>query len=92
MTSTKTIFANYIDHNSDEIMASAREARALGEGMGWGREEHTLEEAAADMGAHVHAEIDGQFVCEFNDRLYVLGMSDGGPWAVDVATQEDLAD
>lgn len=91
MTIDTTIFATYIDHNADETMARARDLRAHGAGMAWGHDDHTLAEAAADMGAHVHAEIDGQFVCELSDRLFVLGMDDGGPWAVEVADREDLA-
>jgi len=72
------------------ITKRARDARANGEGMGWGQESHTLAEAAADMGATVlWAESDG-LLCELSDRLYLL--SDvNGPWAVEVATQEDLS-
>lgn len=90
MTSQYAVFAN---HNADAIATRARAARASGDGMGWGKESHTLDEAAADMGAIVlGSHDDGALICELSDRLYVLGMDDGGPWAVEVATQDDLVD
>ena len=87
-----SIYTDFVNHNADLIATRARAARASGEGMGWGHENHTVEEAAADMAAIVlGSHDDGALLCELSDRLYVLGMDYGGPWAVEVATQEDLA-
>lgn len=84
-----SIYTTYANHNADTISSRARAARASGDGMGWGREDHTLAEAAADMGATVLHSTDDGLLCELSDRLYLL--SDvTGPWAVEVATQEDL--
>ena len=86
-----SIYATYADHNADLISRRARAARAAGEGMGWGREDDTLEAAAADMGATVLHSTGEGLLCELSDRLYLLG-DVNGPWAVEVATQADLLD
>lgn len=86
-----SIYTTYADHNATEISRRARAARAAGEGMGWGREDDTLEAAAADMGATVLHSTGEGLLCELSDRLYLLG-DVNGPWAVEVATQADLLD
>ena len=89
---TSSIYTSYIDHNMHEILARARRARADGQVLEWGHLGHTVEQAAADMGARVHCDTDEGLLCELLDRLYVIVENDGGPWAVEVATQGDLAD
>lgn len=88
---TASLYATFAKHNAPTIRKRARALRAAGDGMAWGQESHSLREAAADMGATVIGVMDhGCLVCELSDRLYLL--SDvNGPWAVEVATQEDLA-
>lgn len=90
MTSS-SLYTTFAQHNAPTIRKRARALRAAGDGMGWGGESMTLREAAADMGATVLGVMDhGCLVCELSDRLYLL--SDvNGPWAVEVATQEDLS-
>ena len=91
MTSkTTSIFATFADHNAAEISDRAFAARAKGDGMGWGQESMSLADAAADMGATVLGQHEQGLLCELSDRLYVLCDSHG-PWAVEVATQEDLS-
>lgn len=90
MTSTTTsIYSAFANHNAATISDRAFAARAKGDGMGWGSESMTLAEAAADMGALVLGQHEQGLLCELSDRLYVLCDSHG-PWAVEVATLEDL--
>ena len=91
MTSaTTSIYSTYANHNMALISKRAIAARAAGEGMAWGQETQHRREAAADMGAIVLWDTNDGLLCELSDRLFML--SDvNGPWAVEVATQEDLA-
>lgn len=89
MTSIYTTFAN---NNTDIISRRRIERHAAGDGMAWGSESMTPREAADDMGAIVLCEYhDGMALAELSDRLYMVA-DVGGPWAVEVATQEDLLD
>lgn len=85
-----SIFTNYVDHNGANISERAKAARAIGIGVAWGKQSDTLREAAASVGAIVLAgSVEQGFICERYERLYLL--SDvGGPWAVEVATRQDL--
>lgn len=84
-----SIYTDFVNHNEDLIDARARRALARGEGMGWGREEHTLEEAAEDMGAIVYGTLNEGLLCEVSETLYLL-CDAHGPYAVEVASQRDL--
>lgn len=86
-----SIYANFIDHNETLISARWNAGNDAGEGMGWGREDMTPRQAAEDMGAAIiHEDSTGQGgICELSDRLYMVADCNG-PWAVEVATQEDL--
>lgn len=91
-TMTSSIFSTFADHNETLIAQRAVVALANGGGMGWGYETHTPREAAEDMGAIIlHERADGRVLCETGDRLYMV-CDVNGPWAVEVATQEDLAE
>lgn len=86
-----SIYSTFADHNETTIIRRARDARAAGDGMPWGEMEHTPTSAAREMGAIIlYTMPDSSVVCELSDRLYMVCDVDG-PWAVEVATQEDLA-
>lgn len=89
-TTTTSNYSTFANHNAETINARAFAARAKGDGMGWGQESHTLAEAAADMGAVVLGQHEQGLLCELSDRLFML-VDSHGPWAVEVATQEDLS-
>ena len=85
-------YSSFVTHNEDLIEARARLALAMGDGMGWGRVEHTLEEAAEDMGAIVYGTLNERLLgllCEVSETLYLL-CDAHGPFAVEVASQRDL--
>lgn len=85
MTST---FSTFADTHQDLISARAYAAILADEGMSWG--DSTIMDAVADMGAEVIGILQGRLLCELSDRLFLV-TSVGGPYAVEVATQEDLA-
>lgn len=90
-----SLYASFVSHNKAKILdrficgiSGIKENR----GMAWGHDDHTLEEAAADMGARILGELSpGVILCELSDRLYALSER-GGPWAIEVAAQSDLAE
>lgn len=86
---TTSMYSTFIDHTLDSIRSRAAKANRDGDGMGWGHDDHTLREAAADMHALVVCELDDGLLCELSDRLYLL-VDNNGPWALEVATQLDL--
>ena len=89
---TSSIYTTFANNNTDIISRRRIERHAAGDGMAWGSESMTPREAADDMGAIVLCEYhDGMALAELSDRLYMVA-DVGGPWAVEVATQEDLLD
>ena len=88
---TSSIYTTFANHNDTLIIARWNAGNDAGEGMGWGREDMTPRQAAEDMGAAIlHEDSTGRVICELSDRLYMVADCNG-PWAVEVATQEDLA-
>jgi hypothetical protein len=89
-TTMTSIYSTYADHNADLIATRWNRGNDAGNGMGWGSESMTPREAADDMGAIViHEYTNGRVLAELSDRLYMV-CDVNGPWAVEVATQEDL--
>ncbi len=85
-----SIYADYIDHNESELHARATARNAAGDGDDWGREDHAPREAATAMGAIIACELDdGSVLAELSDRLYMV-IDAYGPWALEVATREDI--
>lgn len=88
---TSSIYATFADHNANLINARRVERHAADDGMAWGADTMSPREAADDMGAIIlHEYTDGMVLAELSDRLYMVA-DVNGPWAVEVATQEDLA-
>ena len=83
-------FQDFIDHNAPLLDARWQNANDGGDGEGWGCEDDTPRTAAARHSAAVlHEDTDGTVLATLGGRLYMI-CDAGGPWACQVATQEDL--
>ena len=85
-----SLYSTYADHNANTINSRRVARHAAGDGMAWGSEDMTPREAAEHMGAAILSEYtDGMVLADLSDRLYMVS-NVGGPWAVEVASQDDL--